>query len=92
MSVALFLALSDLTGLASQTPDNIWDGNVLAPGGRFVTYAQSVGTDTDITYVPHFNYTAQAYDNLGETVPFIYIFYFEESDLMFKGNNNFLPY
>jgi rhamnogalacturonan acetylesterase len=53
--------------LASLTPDNIWNGTTIAAGGRFVTYAQSVGTDTGITYVDHFDYTAQAYNKLGET-------------------------
>ncbi|KAF8216063.1 rhamnogalacturonan acetylesterase [Mycena galopus ATCC 62051] len=53
--------------ISSLTPDNIWDGTVLAAGGRFVTYAQSVGTDADITYVDHFDYVAQAYEALGET-------------------------
>ncbi|KAJ7446494.1 rhamnogalacturonan acetylesterase [Mycena galericulata] len=53
--------------ISSLTPDNIWDGDVIAAGGRFVTYAQNVGTNTNITYENHFNYTAQAYNNLGET-------------------------
>jgi len=52
---------------SSLTPDNIWNGTTIAAGGRFVTYAQSVGTDTGITYVDHFDYTAQAYNKLGET-------------------------
>ncbi|KAF7339334.1 Carbohydrate esterase family 12 protein [Mycena sanguinolenta] len=53
--------------ISSLTPDNIWSGTTIAAGGRFVGYAQSVGTDTSITYVDHFDYVAQAYDNLGET-------------------------
>ncbi|KAJ7110053.1 rhamnogalacturonan acetylesterase [Mycena epipterygia] len=53
--------------ISSQTPDNIWSGTVIAAGGRFVTYAASVGTDTGITYVDHFDYTAQAYNKLGQT-------------------------
>ncbi|KAJ7631052.1 rhamnogalacturonan acetylesterase [Roridomyces roridus] len=53
--------------ISSQTPDNIWTGTQIADGGRFVTYAQTVGTDTGITYIPHYNYTAQAYEALGMT-------------------------
>ncbi len=53
--------------ISSQTPDNIWNGNVIAPGGRFVTYAASIGTRKNITYVDHYNYLAQAYNALGET-------------------------
>ncbi|KAJ6519981.1 rhamnogalacturonan acetylesterase [Mycena sanguinolenta] len=53
--------------ISSLTPDNIWTGTTIAAGGRFVGYAQSVGTDTNITYVDHYDYLAQAYNNLGET-------------------------
>ncbi|KAJ7492466.1 rhamnogalacturonan acetylesterase [Mycena latifolia] len=55
--------------ISSLTPDNIWStsGTTIATGGRFVTYAQSIGTDTNIVYVDHYDYTAQAYQNLGET-------------------------
>ncbi|KAJ6503373.1 rhamnogalacturonan acetylesterase [Mycena vitilis] len=53
--------------LASVTPDNIWTGNTIAAGGRFVTYAQSIGVDTSIAYVDHYNYVAQAYNKLGQT-------------------------
>lgn len=51
---------------SSQTPDNIWSGSAIAAGGRFVTYARSVGTDTGIAYVDHYGYTAQAYNQLGQ--------------------------
>ncbi|KAL0951563.1 hypothetical protein HGRIS_008245 [Hohenbuehelia grisea] len=53
--------------ISSLTPDNIWSGNTITAGGRFVTYAQSVGTRRAITYVDHFSYTAQAYNALGQT-------------------------
>ncbi|KAJ7225361.1 rhamnogalacturonan acetylesterase [Mycena pura] len=56
--------------ISSLTPDNIWTTTnppTISPGGRFVTYAQSVSVDTNITLVDHFSYVAQAYDNLGET-------------------------
>ncbi|KAF9041751.1 rhamnogalacturonan acetylesterase [Hymenopellis radicata] len=53
--------------ISSQTPDNIWNGDAIAPGGRFVTYAASIGTRKNIPYVDHYNYLAQAYDALGET-------------------------
>ncbi|KAK0465577.1 rhamnogalacturonan acetylesterase [Desarmillaria tabescens] len=53
--------------ISSVTPDNIWDGDSIAAGGRFVTYAQSIGTRKGITYVDHYDYVAQAYNALGET-------------------------
>jgi len=53
--------------ISSVTPDNIWTGTAIAAGGRFVTYAQSIGVDTNITYVDHYDYVAQAYNKLGET-------------------------
>ncbi|KAJ6621205.1 rhamnogalacturonan acetylesterase [Mycena sp. CBHHK59/15] len=54
--------------ISSQTPDNIWSNSTtVAAGGRFVTYAHSVGTDTNIAYVDHFDYVAQAYEKLGQT-------------------------
>ncbi|KAJ7293735.1 SGNH hydrolase [Mycena rebaudengoi] len=53
--------------ISSVTPDNIWNGTQIAPGGRFVTYAHSIGIDTSITYVDHFAYVAQAYEALGQT-------------------------
>ncbi|KAJ6604809.1 rhamnogalacturonan acetylesterase [Mycena vulgaris] len=53
--------------ISSVTPDNIWTGTAIAAGGRFVTYAHSVGVDTNISYVDHYAYTAQAYNKLGQT-------------------------
>ncbi|KAJ7161419.1 rhamnogalacturonan acetylesterase [Mycena crocata] len=53
--------------ISSVTPDNIWSENTIAPGGRFVTYAHSIGVDTNITYVDHYSYTAQAYNKIGQT-------------------------
>ncbi|KAJ7619185.1 rhamnogalacturonan acetylesterase [Mycena polygramma] len=53
--------------ISSVTPDNIWTGNAIATGGRFVTYAHSIGVDTSIAYVDHYNYVAQAYNKLGQT-------------------------
>ncbi|KAF5392280.1 hypothetical protein D9757_001484 [Collybiopsis confluens] len=53
--------------ISSQTPDNIWDGNVLAPPSRFVPYAQEVAGNTSTVYVDHYDYVAQAYEALGET-------------------------
>ncbi|KIK66096.1 carbohydrate esterase family 12 protein [Collybiopsis luxurians FD-317 M1] len=53
--------------ISSQTPDNIWDGNVLAPPSRFVAYAQEVAGNTSLVYIDHFDYVAQAYEALGET-------------------------
>lgn len=47
--------------ISSVTPDNIWVNNSipLGSGGRFVTYAQSIGTRKGIVYVDHFDYVAQ---------------------------------
>ncbi len=53
--------------VSSVTPDNIWNGDSIAAGGRFVTYAQSIGTRKGIAYVDHYDYVAQAYNALGET-------------------------
>lgn len=53
--------------ISSQTPDNIWTGTLIAAGGRFVSYAQTVGSRTGITYVDHYAYVAQAYEALGQT-------------------------
>ncbi|KIK70688.1 carbohydrate esterase family 12 protein [Collybiopsis luxurians FD-317 M1] len=53
--------------VSSQTPDNIWDGNVIAAPPRFVPYAQEVAGNTSVTYIDHYDYVAQAYDVIGET-------------------------
>ncbi|KAF9567011.1 SGNH hydrolase [Agrocybe pediades] len=53
--------------VSSQTPDNIWSNGVIAPGSRFVGYAQLAASRTGVTYVDHFSYVAQAYDSLGQT-------------------------
>jgi len=53
--------------VSSQTPDNIWDGDVLAAAPRFVAYAQEVAGNTSTTYIDHFDYVAQAYEAIGET-------------------------
>ncbi|KAJ3735267.1 SGNH hydrolase [Lentinula guzmanii] len=53
--------------ISSQTPDNIWDGNVLAAPSRFVPYAQEVAGNNSLVYIDHYDYVAQAYEALGET-------------------------
>ncbi|KAF9074832.1 SGNH hydrolase [Rhodocollybia butyracea] len=53
--------------VSSQTPDNIWTGNVLAAPSRFVPDAQEVAGNTSVTYIDHFDYVAQAYEAIGET-------------------------
>ncbi|KAH0591042.1 hypothetical protein H2248_001151 [Termitomyces sp. 'cryptogamus'] len=53
--------------VSSQTPDNIWNGNVIAAGPRFVGYAQLVGQRTSAAYVDHYDYVAQAYNAYGQT-------------------------
>jgi rhamnogalacturonan acetylesterase len=66
-AVAVLLDKGAIPIISSQTPDNIWiDGQIAGPN-RFVTYAQSIGTRRNITYVDHYAYTAAAYDALGET-------------------------
>ncbi|KAJ7446493.1 rhamnogalacturonan acetylesterase [Mycena galericulata] len=53
--------------VSSQTPDNIWTGDSIAAGPRFVLYAQEVAANNSVTYVDHYSYVAQAYDKIGET-------------------------
>jgi rhamnogalacturonan acetylesterase len=53
--------------ISSQTPDNIWTGNVLSPASRFVGYAQLGASQTGVTYVDHFNYVATQYESIGQT-------------------------
>ncbi|KAG6901810.1 hypothetical protein C0995_007609 [Termitomyces sp. Mi166 len=54
--------------VSSQTPDNIWSGDVIATGPRFVGYAQLVGQRTGTVYVDHYDYVAQAYNAYGQTM------------------------
>ncbi|KAF8899039.1 SGNH hydrolase [Infundibulicybe gibba] len=53
--------------VSSQTPDDIWSGTSIAPGPRFVGYAQTAASRTGVVYVDHFDYVAQAYGKLGQT-------------------------
>lgn len=53
--------------VSSQTPDNIWSGSSIGAGPRFVLYAQEVAATNSVTYVDHYDYTAQAYNKLGQT-------------------------
>ncbi|KAJ7808243.1 rhamnogalacturonan acetylesterase [Mycena olivaceomarginata] len=53
--------------VSSQTPDNIWVGNSIGAGPRFVLYAQEVAATNAVTYVDHYDYVAQAYNKIGET-------------------------
>jgi len=53
--------------VSSQTPDNIWTGNLISAPSRFVGYAQTAATRTATTYVNHYAYVAQAYERIGET-------------------------
>lgn len=53
--------------ISSVTPNNGWTDGKITGGGRFVTYAQSIGRNESITYVNHNAYTVQAYNALGET-------------------------
>ncbi|KAJ7597492.1 rhamnogalacturonan acetylesterase [Mycena floridula] len=56
--------------ISSSTPDNIPDANgiISLDGGRFQTYAASIGTRKGIAYVDHYSYTAQAYNKLGQGI------------------------
>ncbi|KAK7465405.1 hypothetical protein VKT23_005383 [Stygiomarasmius scandens] len=53
--------------VSSQTPDNIWSGNVIGAGPRFVGYAQTAASRTGAQYIDHYDYVAQAYDKLGQS-------------------------
>ncbi|KAJ3800181.1 rhamnogalacturonan acetylesterase [Lentinula aff. detonsa] len=53
--------------VSAQTPDNIWDGDVITAPPRFVPYAQEVAGNTSTTYIDHYDYVAQAYEAIGET-------------------------
>lgn len=53
--------------VSSQTPDNIWSGDVLSAPPRFVSYAQIASNQTAVTYVDHFDYVATQYESIGET-------------------------
>jgi len=66
-AVAALLQKGAIPIISSQTPDNIWTNGAIAAPNRFVTYAQSIGTRRNITYVDHYAYTASAYDTLGQT-------------------------
>ncbi|GLB35882.1 putative GDSL-like Lipase/Acylhydrolase family protein [Lyophyllum shimeji] len=66
-AVASLLAKGAIPIISSLTPDNIWTNGAIAAGGRFVTYAKSIGTRRNVTYVDHYAYTAQAYNKLGQT-------------------------
>lgn len=66
-AVASLLAKGAIPIISSLTPNNIWSGTTIAAGGRFVTYAKSIGTRRNIIYVDHYAYTSQAYNKLGET-------------------------
>lgn len=57
--------------ISSQTPDNIWTSSTsdtMAAPSRFVGYAEEIGERTGVVYVDHFDYTAQAYEALGQTL------------------------
>lgn len=43
-------------------------GIISLNGGRFQTYAASIGTRKSIAYVDHYSYTAQAYNKLGQGI------------------------
>lgn len=53
--------------VSSQTPSNVWSGNAIAAGPRFVGYAQTAASRTSVTYVNHYGYVAQAFNKLGQT-------------------------
>ncbi|KAL0569501.1 hypothetical protein V5O48_012469 [Marasmius crinis-equi] len=47
-------------------------GQVGFDGGRFQTYAQSIGTRKNIVYIDHYSYTAQAFNALGSATVLTY--------------------
>ncbi|KAJ8084464.1 hypothetical protein PM082_003234 [Marasmius tenuissimus] len=54
--------------ISSLTPRNGFvNGQIGYDGGRFQTYAKSIGTRKNIVYIDHYSYTAQAFNALGQS-------------------------
>lgn len=53
--------------ISSQTPDNIWNGSVIAAPPEFVSDAQIAAMQTSVIYVDHYDYVATQYESIGET-------------------------
>ncbi|KAJ8073989.1 hypothetical protein PM082_012278 [Marasmius tenuissimus] len=54
--------------ISSLTPHNTFtNGQIGFDGGRFQTYAQSIGTRKNIVYIDHYSYTVQAFNALGQS-------------------------
>ncbi|KAE9398460.1 SGNH hydrolase [Gymnopus androsaceus JB14] len=66
-AVESLLAKGAIPIVSSQTPDDIWTGDVISAPPRFVAYAQEVAGNTSTTYIDHFDYVAQAFEAIGET-------------------------
>lgn len=66
------LAKGAIPIVSSQTPDDIWTGNLISAPPRFVPYAQEVAGNTSTTYIDHFDYVAQAYEAIGEATVVTY--------------------
>ncbi|EIM91051.1 SGNH hydrolase [Stereum hirsutum FP-91666 SS1] len=64
-AVTALLAKGAIPIVSSQTPDNIFNSSVPSTAPRFVAYAAEVAGNTSVTYVDHYNYVVQAYDNIG---------------------------
>ncbi|KAF5382799.1 hypothetical protein D9757_007286 [Collybiopsis confluens] len=66
-AVQSLLAKGAIPIVSSQTPDNLWSGNVISPPSRFVPYAKEVAGNTSTVYVDHYDYVARAFQALGES-------------------------
>jgi len=77
--------------ISSVTPDNIWTGNEIGTGGRFVDYAQSIGRNESITYVNHNAYVAQAFNKLGQSTVRLNISLLKRPPYLTNSGQHFLP-
>jgi len=71
-AVKSLLAKGAIPIVSSQTPDDIWTGNLISAPPRFVPYAQEVAGNTSTTYIDHFDYVARAYEAIGEATVVTY--------------------
>lgn len=67
-AVESLLAKGAIPIVSAQTPDDIWVGDVITAPPRFVPYAEEVAGNTSTTYIDHYDYVAQAYEAIGETI------------------------
>ncbi|KAH8925327.1 carbohydrate esterase family 12 protein [Atractiella rhizophila] len=66
-AVTSLLAKGAIPIVSSQTPSDDWSDGSIVAGPRFVGYASLAASRTGVTFVDHYEYTARAYDALGES-------------------------